>query len=222
MKKTILLPFFLLVITFVSCKKDKPAPAGAASPFLDYTAYFGGIVVDSVTGTPVNTAMIRYYYTSPVRSNGRYVRSFAWGPHAVPYATRPNDTTDIYIGAYTANATGHVKFKAGILVAGDTVEIPAIHLQPVGYLNVHVKNISGVVGPDLSMRITYASDLNYHFEYLLDAGMPHVADTTFTIKAAADIPGQLLTNYVNNGLSNGHTYSVAVISGDTSGVSILY
>ena len=217
--------FFVLAATVISsCKKEEdsgdPDHGGNAST---HYAYVRGVILDSVTGNPIANANL-YDSDGPFSHgeviptdgsdvNGEYIRKIFWyvgdlDHNGTTVSSKPSDSTDIYISAYSNNSCGFVKIKGWQIIENDTLVATNILFRPAAYITTHIKDTTAAV---------YNGSLNWF--YVIGptfALYPRDLDTTITWRT---YPYRKV-HYTLNG-----TFlqdSIAVNSGDTAFVNLFY
>ena len=218
--------YYIIIFCFslTSCIKEKED----TPTYPVYNAYIRSTVIDSITGLPLSNAKVGFVTQpnvelpyNPVTShtNGKYNVCESWGGDPRMLDGRPSDSTDLYIGAYTNNRYGYIKFKAAKLIVNDTITIPNTYLIPFGYVKAHIKDTTGTSIFDMNINYT---NLIYVPLTIFWNQNGHIVDTTITWKAYSN--SNVTINCLYSKFSIGHTdtYNIHVNEGDTSSVNLFY
>ena len=214
--------FFLFALTiFSSCRKEKEGNAHPPDNVVTHYAYVKGFVIDSLSGLPVSHAgvfatdgkILYDDFMTPydsTKTSGSYTVRVYWYTGTAYEGTvtleRPGPTTVLYIDGFSSNKYGYVKINWGALTENDTIVVPNILVNKVGYISTHVKDVS-----------TPANYLHLSWEYVIgnkqEEYFPANSDTTVIWKVYPNVK----TRYV---WTVGD--SVIVGSGDTTYLNLYY
>jgi hypothetical protein len=147
---------FVVVMVLSSCKKEDERNPHSGH-VTEHFAYVKGIVIDSLSGSPVPGALV--YYTNEAFSSGlngglykdtadiagQYTTTIHWYSGNVydgPYEDdRPADSSDVYLTVVGAgNTCGFVKFKGALIIENDTIILPVAFVKPYAYISVHLSD----------------------------------------------------------------------------------
>ncbi|MCW3071830.1 MAG: hypothetical protein JWO44_1720 [Bacteroidetes bacterium] len=224
--------FLLLLVGFEACKKEEEYrdQDGNGLVMLPYAhAYFRSVVVDSVTGVPVPGASI-YMWSTPytglggnsgvvTNGSGTFVTEMSWGGDP-RYHHRPPDNADLYVQACSDSKYGFLKFKAGLLVENDTIDLPNTLANSIGYVNLHIKDTSGFVSGACNVSAQYlilpATGYNFNFP------SGNSFDTTVIWKAYPNRSVRIGWPGLSGYPSAGGVLNVFVNPNDTSYVNVFY